>query len=155
MHEQLERFAKKHPYAIKLGNDYASFLFNLAYLPEFCEFIGVTYIPLPFKTDKWKSSIELKSDYIDASVENIKRALKKYSGYESWADNSIVVVMNTDTDVPELCLNVNNIDDFIKVSGLPSKKKQNAMKHGTEMVETLIQINSANSKINKPKNRIR
>lgn len=151
LHDTLGEFAKQYPGAVKLASDYKSFLFNLSYLSKFCAFSGIVPSPVPLKTDEWKNAEELKSEYhIQATVEEITAALKKFSGYKSWASNIIVVLMNPETDLLDLCLNVRGVKEFLQFSELPQKKKVDVMKDGTRLVETLAEIGESKKKITGP-----
>lgn len=151
LHETLEEFAKQYPDAVKLASDYQSYLFNLSYLSKFCLFADIMPSPVPLKTDEWKNAKELKSEYhIHATVEEISAALKNFSGYKSWATNTIVVLMNPETDLLDLCLNVKGVKEFLRFSELPQKKKVDVMKDGTRLVETLAEIGESKKKITGP-----
>jgi superfamily II DNA or RNA helicase len=153
LHDKLEEFAKQYPGAVKLASDYKSFLFNLSYLSKFCAFSGIVPSPVPLKTDEWKNAEELKSEYhIQATVEEIAAALKKFSGYKSWTSNTIVVLMNPETDLLDLCLNVNGIKEFLEFSGLPQKPKVDVIKDGTKLIETLAEIKKNKKKRTGPDN---
>ena len=147
LHTILEHFAEKYPASVKLASDYKSFLFNIAYIPDLCEYADFMPSPVPLKTDEWKNAEELKSEYhIDASIDEISAAMKKFSGYKTWMSNSIVVLMNPETDLLDLCVNVKNITEFIKFSGLPIKSKADVMRQGAKLVETLAEISTTKGK---------
>ena len=54
--------------------------------------------------------------------------------------------MNPETDLLDLCVNVKNITEFIKFSGLPIKSKADVIKQGTKLVETLAEISTTKGK---------
>ncbi len=171
LRSMLRKFATRCPVAVKTDGDNKSLMFNLLYLVDFCDFAKCLPIPVPIKTDEWKTAGELKAEYIDGvGIKKIAAAMEVFATQEyvespveedfdieeefldrtwesedyaplpkSFSMGSCVVLMNPDTDKPELCLNVKNINAFIKFLNAGSKKKIDAMtlKHGTEVVETL------------------
>ncbi len=167
----LKKFAAKCPAAVKADGDNKSLMFNLLYLADFCDFAKCSPIPVPIKTDEWKTADELKAEYIDGvGVKKIAAAMGVFATREyveppveedldieeeffdrtlepeyyaplskSFNMGSCVVLMNPDTDKPELCLNVRNVDKFIEFLNADHKKKIDAstLKHGINAVKTL------------------
>ncbi|MBO4582536.1 MAG: hypothetical protein J5714_00565 [Alphaproteobacteria bacterium] len=167
----LKKFAAKCPAAVKADGDNKSLMFNLLYLADFCDFAKCSPIPVPIKTDEWKTADELKAEYIDGvGVKKIAAAMEVFATREyveppveedfdieeeffdrtlepeyyaplskSFNMGSCVVLMNPDTDKPELCLNVKNIGKFIEFLNADHKKKIDAatLKHGIKAVKTL------------------
>ena len=151
LHELLFRFAKMYPLSIRLSDDGKSLAFNLALLVKFCKFAGLEPSPVPFKTDKWKNAQELKSEYhIDATLDDINRALDEFLNYKTFASNSVGVLMNTNIDKHELCVYYGDVTEFLRFAGFLGKKKGDKLKRGAVLVETLAEINTTKDKVKKP-----
>ncbi len=79
----LKKFAAKCPAAVKADGDNKSLMFNLLYLADFCDFAKCSPIPVPIKTDEWKTADELKAEYIDGvGVKKIAAAMGVFATRE-------------------------------------------------------------------------
>ena len=144
----MEQYADTMPDAIqrKRSGSQIVLCLNINAIDEFCKMSGLKRVDdtIGEKTSEWLGANELRVKYIVGDPTKILRAMEQYA-------DKIPDAIQRKRSGPNvgLCLNINAIDEFCKLSGL--KRKSDGFKSGEKNVGALDSVQKNKRKI-KPDN---